>query len=330
MSPGKKLVVVTGATGAQGFPIAKYLLSTNRYSVRAVTRKSDSPQAVLLKDLGAEVVRGDYDIPSTLAAAVSGADAVFCNTNFWDRASLDEEVRQGLAIAKATAGEPSVKNFIYSYLPDPRKILGGKYHENQIYKAKAITLDKIEAQFPELYKFTTKLSIGYYHENWLEKNSVLGPVKGEDGVFEMTMPYSSTNLLPMVSPEDAGVVIATILDAGDKYHGKWISLVTEHLSDDEKLAQWAKVLGVQVKFNQISPEKYQQRLEARGYPKDFALYLTHLCLTVSSGVNYFESDGIIKARDIVDPAYTFKTWEEYVAGADWSSILRRRHRTSLL
>lgn len=205
-----------------------------------MTRKSDSPQAILLKDLGAEVVVGDYDIPSTLRAAISGAEAVFCNTTFWDHASLDGEVRQGLAVAKAAAEEPGVKNFIYSCLADPRKIIGGKYQENQLYKAKTITLEKIESQFPELYKITTRLTVGYYHDNWVKYNLFLGPVKREDGVFEMAMPFPSTSKLPMASLEDVGVVIATILEAGDKYYGKWISVIAEHLTEIEKLAPWMK------------------------------------------------------------------------------------------
>jgi hypothetical protein len=258
MSQHKKLVVVTAATGSQvcypilifaveltneihqGFPIAKYLLSTNRYSVRAVTRKFASPQAMLLKDLGAEIVIGDYDIPPSLSAAFSGADAVFCNTDFWDRMSLDDEIRQGVAVAKAAAEKPSVKNFIYSSLPDARTILGGKYQDNLIYNAKSLTLERIQAEFPELYKITTKLSLPFYHENWVKYQLPFAPAKREDGVFEMAMPYPSTNKIPTASPEDAGVVIAAILDAGDKYHGKWISLVAESLTDDEKLAQWTK------------------------------------------------------------------------------------------
>jgi hypothetical protein len=256
MSQSKKLVVVTGATGSQvcnpvlvfsvdlanktlqGFPIIKYLLSTSRYSVRAVTRKTDSPRARLLEDGGAEVVFGDYDDPATLAAAFSGADAIFCNTNFWEHLSLDNEISQGLAIAKAAAEEPSVKNFVYSYLADSRILFGGKYQDNLAYNAKSLTLEKIQEQFPTLYKITTKLSIAFYYDNWVKYQFAFGPMKREDGVFEMAMPYPSTSKIPMASPDDAGVVLAAIIDAGERYNGKWISLVAEQLTDDEKLASW--------------------------------------------------------------------------------------------
>jgi hypothetical protein len=205
-----------------------------------VTRKDDSPQAILLKNLGAEIVIGNYDNPSSLSAAFSGADAVFCNTNFWEHMSLDDEIRQGLAIAKAAAQEPTVQNFIYSYLADARVLLEGRYQHNLVYNAKTITLERIQVEFPELYKSTTKLSVAFYHDNWLKYQLPFGPIKREDGVFEMAMPYSSSNKIPMASPEDAGVVVATILDAGDLYHGKWISLVADRLSDNEKLAVWTK------------------------------------------------------------------------------------------
>jgi hypothetical protein len=63
-------------------------------------------------------------------------------------------------------------------------------------------------------------------------------MKREDGVFEMAMPYPSTSKIPMASPDDAGVVLVAIIDAGERYNGKWISLVAEQLTDDEKLASW--------------------------------------------------------------------------------------------
>ena len=40
-----KIIVVTGATGAQGGSVAKFLLNDGTYAVRAVTRNPDSPAA---------------------------------------------------------------------------------------------------------------------------------------------------------------------------------------------------------------------------------------------------------------------------------------------
>ena len=40
-----KVIVVMGATGAQGGSVAKFLLNDGTYAVRAVTRNPDSPAA---------------------------------------------------------------------------------------------------------------------------------------------------------------------------------------------------------------------------------------------------------------------------------------------
>jgi hypothetical protein len=36
---------------------------------------------------------------------------------------------------------------------------------------------------------------------------------------------------------------------------------------------------------------------------------------------YMHGDAVIQARDIIDPSYRMKSWEEYCREEDWSSIL---------
>jgi hypothetical protein len=57
-------------------------------------------------------------------------------------------------------------------------------------------------------------------------------------------------------------------------------------------------LGVQAEFKQVSPEEYQLRLEAAGWPKNIALSTNQLTSIVGSGLNYIETDNIIKAIDV--------------------------------
>ncbi|HEX9852082.1 MAG TPA: NmrA family NAD(P)-binding protein, partial [Woeseiaceae bacterium] len=70
-APGKKLIVVTGATGAQGGGLVRALLNDPKktFAVRAVTRNPQSPKALELKRLGAEVVTGDIDDLQSLKKA---------------------------------------------------------------------------------------------------------------------------------------------------------------------------------------------------------------------------------------------------------------------
>ena len=64
----KKLIVVFGATGAQGGGLARAILgdSKSEFSVRAVTRDVNSDKAKALAALGAEVVTGEVDDAQSL------------------------------------------------------------------------------------------------------------------------------------------------------------------------------------------------------------------------------------------------------------------------
>lgn len=62
----KKLILVIGATGAQGRPVVSSLLanqddgSPSPYSVRALTRDPTSEEAQSLVSMGAELFRGRF------------------------------------------------------------------------------------------------------------------------------------------------------------------------------------------------------------------------------------------------------------------------------
>lgn len=88
-----RLVLVTGATGTQGGAVARELLARG-YAVRGLTRDPAGESAMALAELGAEMVRGDYDDPASLAAAMEGMDGVFAVTLFW-HSGYEGEVEQG-------------------------------------------------------------------------------------------------------------------------------------------------------------------------------------------------------------------------------------------
>jgi NmrA-like family len=180
MLSSKKIVVVTAATGSQGFPIVKYLLAhhSDIYTVRAVTRNTSSPTAKSLASLGADIVSADFSDEPSLRSAFLGAHTIFANTNFWEPTmSLELEVAQGLLIAKVANDENGLENFIYSSLGDARVLYGGKYQGNLTYNAKAITLEKVVEGFPNLAAKMTVITIGFYQENWKKYQLVFGPKK---------------------------------------------------------------------------------------------------------------------------------------------------------
>jgi hypothetical protein len=162
----------------QGFPTAKYLLqnSSGLFRVRAVTRDRTKSAAQELTSLGAEVVEADFDNEAPLAAALSGARAVFAITNFWDKASYDLEVTQGKLVNKLASQLPDLESYIFSSLPDGRKSANGKFQNILPYNAKAAIREDLYT-YPTLASITTEIFVAFYYQNWLKYQAVFGPVK---------------------------------------------------------------------------------------------------------------------------------------------------------
>jgi hypothetical protein len=81
------------------------------------------------------------------------------------------------------------------------------------------------------------------------------------------------------------------------------------------------VLGVSAKFEQVPAETYSACMIASGaMPPHIVQNMTEQMLLLGIG-EYTHVDNIIQARDIIDPSYHMKNWEEYCRKEDWSSIL---------
>lgn len=101
----KKVIVVFGATGAQGGSVVQSILSDPKlkesWAVRGVTRDVTKPSAKKLESLGAETVAANLNDVESLKSALKGAYGVFAVTNFWESQSAEVEKKQGTAIADA-------------------------------------------------------------------------------------------------------------------------------------------------------------------------------------------------------------------------------------
>ncbi|KZO91569.1 NAD(P)-binding protein [Calocera viscosa TUFC12733] len=76
------VVLVTGATGAQGGAVLTELLKGNKVTVRAMTRDTSSPAAQTLASGGVQVVKGDMEDGASLRKALSGCDRAFLVTTW--------------------------------------------------------------------------------------------------------------------------------------------------------------------------------------------------------------------------------------------------------
>lgn len=107
-----KKVLVLGATGKQGWAVARHLLERGFTNVHAFVRTVDSDQAKLLTGKGIALEIGDLDDSASLDAAMQGAYGVFSIMPL-DQHGPEAEIRRGRGVADA-AKRAGVQHFIYS------------------------------------------------------------------------------------------------------------------------------------------------------------------------------------------------------------------------
>ena len=255
----KTVIVVVGASGAQGGGLARAILADpgGPFRVRAVTRTPDSEKAQALAAAGAEVVRADIDDLETLKHAFAGAHGAYCVTFFWAHFSAEKEIAEVRLMAEA-AKHAGVAHVIWSTLEDTRRwvpltddrmpTLHGKYkvpHYDGKGEANAI----FASQVP-----TTLFHTSFYWENFIHFG--MGPKRGPDGKLALTLPMGDRKL-PGIAAEDIGRCAYGVFKKGSEMVGRSVGVAGGHLTGAEMAAAFSTASGQEVVYNAITPEVYR-------------------------------------------------------------------------
>lgn len=256
----RKIIAVTGATGAQGGGLVRAILNDPQggFAVRAITRNPSSEKAQALAEAGAEVVAADLDDPASLEKAFAGAYGAFCVTNFWEHFSPEKEQAQAGHLAKA-AKAAGVRHLIWSTLEDTRKKvpLSSDRMPTLMEKYKVPHFDAkgaSDAFFTQAGVPTTFLLTSFYWDNFLHFG--MGPKPGPDGKLAIAFPMDDKKL-PGIAAEDIGRCAFGVFKAGSTYIGKTVGIAGEHLTGAEMAAAFTKALGKEVVYNTVPPEVYR-------------------------------------------------------------------------
>jgi uncharacterized protein YbjT (DUF2867 family) len=77
-SPSAPLVVVFGATGAQGSSVVNHLIASKKeYRIKGVTRDPTKTSGQALQAQGVEPIKADLNNLDEISTAIKGADVVF-------------------------------------------------------------------------------------------------------------------------------------------------------------------------------------------------------------------------------------------------------------
>jgi uncharacterized protein YbjT (DUF2867 family) len=289
MNMNRKTILVFGATGAQGGSVARNLLERGRFAVRAITRKTESPAAQALRDLGAEVVQGDLDDPASLVAALEGCYGAFGVTNFWEHFGKEEQQGRNLVAAVAAA---KIEHFVYSTLPPIEKATNGALRSPHF---------DLKAEHEEYARTlgipATFIHVPFYYENFL---AFFPPRPAGDGTYQFGFPQGDTPLAAM-SVQDVGAIVAAIFEDPSQYIGQTLKLAGDEIPAAAYADAMSRRTGRTIRYAYIPRETFA----AFGFPgaEDLADMFEFYRLHIPSRAAEIE-----QCRTLAPELQNFETW----------------------
>ena len=250
----ERLILVTGATGRQGGSVARHLLAEG-WPVRAFVRDPGTSAVQALVRQGAEIVVGDLEDRDSIDAALADVCGVY-SVQSW-AAGVEAEVRQGIALAEASAAA-GVEHFVYSSVGGADRRSGVPHFESKW---------RIEQRIRELDLAYTIWRPAYFMENLLWQKEAMRAGR-------LTPPLDPAVPLQFIAVEDVGAFVALSF----KSPGAWLGKCTEIAGDELSFAALAEVLTRAMKHPVelqpvIPPAEAERRdmmrwLETQGYQAD--------------------------------------------------------------
>lgn len=242
----KKTVLVTGATGLQGGSVARHLLGSGYYNVRCLTRNTNSEKARALRAAGAQLAAGDLADRASLTSAMTGCDAVFAVTNWWEGLDSAKEVAHGRNLVDA-AVETRIAQFLFSTLPGAKTISGGK-----IPVAHLDTKEVIEQYARSQGLNGVYFNVAFYFENFISFQMLQSQ---PDGTLAFGFPQGDVPLAG-VGIEDLGGVVKAVLERWDEFQGKVVGVVGDDKPCSEYAEVMTRVLGRKTVYQHIPRDAY--------------------------------------------------------------------------
>jgi uncharacterized protein YbjT (DUF2867 family) len=243
-----KLVLVTGVTGQQGGAVARKLLERG-FKVRAMTRKPEGDAAKALAGQGAQIVSGDLDDASSLAAAAGGAWGVWAVQNTWE-AGVEREEEQGKRLAQV-AREAGVQHYVYTSVGSAHRSTGIPHFDNKW---------RVEQTVRGLgFPSHVILRPVFFMENLVSPWFLNGD--------KLTTAMKPDTKLQMVAVEDIGKMGLVAFERAEELRGAEIDFAGDAVTMPQAAATLSEALGKKIEFQQLPIEAVRQN------SLDFALML---------------------------------------------------------
>jgi len=282
-SGSEKIILVTGATGTQGGTVARELLDRG-YAVRGLTRNPASDRAKAMQELGAEMVKGDFDDAASLASAMDGAYGVFAVTNFWEH-GYDKEVAHGKQLIDA-AIKAGVDHFVFTSVASADVYTG-------------------------IPHFDSKGEIEDYLRESGQPYSIVRPVEFMDNIrYHRKQILTGTYFDPRdagkshqwIAASDIGFFVGEAFDNPGEWTGRELDIAGDELTIAEYVDALSVTIGMDVHHQQIGWDSFE---------KDAGEEMTVM-------VRWFDETGYSVDVESLRQQYPdLLTYEQYLLSLDW-------------
>ncbi|KAI0701906.1 NAD(P)-binding protein [Cerioporus squamosus] len=250
MSPcdSRKLILVVGATGAQGLAVIDKLLepcadgNPSPYAVRALTRDPDSRRARELASRGVECVKGAFDDLPSVSRALSGVYGAWVNTDGFT-VGEQKEVWAGIRIFELAKQNGAVKHYVWSSLDYSLK--AGEYDSQyrcEHYDGKARVADWMRSQPSDVDGMSWSIVTSGPYMDMLF-NMMFGPLKRRaDGTAVFASPVRDGHV-PMIALSDLGFFARYAFDNRETTSGRELKIASDIVGWKYLAQTFEKVTG---------------------------------------------------------------------------------------
>ncbi len=228
-----KTIFVTGGTGNQGGAVARNLVQQG-FTVKVLTRNTNSSKAQILKKLNIELIKGDLNNAESFRQHLKDLYGIFSVQSFED--GVEKEINQGITLA--TLGkEFNVKHFLYS------SAFGANLNT---------AVPHIDSKFKiENHIKQTGLPFTIIRPTSLYENFLIPQVKKGIRKGKLIQPINRDTVQQYIAAEDIGKAAAKIFQNSDTWLGKTIPLATEQLSTQEVADTFSNVLNKKIVYQKL-------------------------------------------------------------------------------
>lgn len=254
-------ILVTGAAGGQQGATGRHvteMLRKQGIPVRAFVHRLDR-RSDHLREIGAEVVEGDFLDYASVRRAVEGVVAVYFAY------PVQDGLLDATAIMAAAARTARVQRLVdlemLVSLPDaPTPRLRQNYFSEQVF------------EWANVGALHVRATVFYENLRELTRTSLAGDV--------IRLPWGDgSTVIPLVGAQDVARVSASLLMNTAAQSGTSYPLIGEALSLREIIATFGRVLGRTIRYEEISDDQWRRDALARGFNAHAVGHLSQLWQT---------------------------------------------------